>query len=93
MNGFQSASSNVPLAVWRDGFFLPEHHEIAEASLIALSCSGLTHVALIARPANFGRFTLGFSLSEDTTKNPSDIGSLDLIAMDGGVEAPIWRKP
>jgi FdhD protein len=90
---FQHASSEVSPVIWRDRCFLPGHREIAEESPVALTYNGSTYAVMMATPADLEDFAVGFSLSEDIIDNPSDIDGLDLIALDGGVEARMWLKP
>jgi FdhD protein len=90
---FQHASSEVSPTIWRDSHFLPGHREIAEESPVALSYNGSTYAVMMATPADLEDFAVGFSLSEEIIDNPSDIDSLDLVAVDGGVEARIWLLP
>jgi FdhD protein len=90
---FQRASSEVSPVVRRDKCLRLGQREIAEEVAVALTYNGSTYAVMMATPADLEDYAVGFSLSENIISDPSDIDSLDLIALDGGIEARIWLKP
>ncbi len=83
----------VDRLVWRDGSASPGRRAIPEETAIALTYNGGTYAVMMATPQNLKDFAVGFSLSEGIVQSPDDIGSLDIIDLDDGVELRMWLAP
>jgi FdhD protein len=75
--------------LWR-GEWLPGERELAEETAIALTYNRITHAVMMATPADFHDFALGFSLSEGIITHPSDIEDFAIVRAGGGIELRMW---
>jgi FdhD protein len=60
---------------------------------VALVYDGTTYAVMMASPSDLEDFALGFSLTEGVISAPEDIESLELIALDRGIELRMWLAP
>ncbi len=86
------AVETAPLR-WRGGCAREAARAIPEEVPVALTYDGSTYAVMMATPADLADFALGFSLSEGVADEPSDIESLDIVEVEGGVEARMWLAP
>jgi FdhD protein len=70
---------------WRDGA-----REVPEEAAIALTYNRVTHAVMMATPADFRDFAVGFSLSEGVIVAPSNIDDFAIVAVEGGMELRMW---
>ncbi len=80
-------------AVWRGGKRFAGHRSIPEEVPVAFTYDGSAYAVMMATPADLTDFAIGFSLSEDVIGAPEDIDSLDIVEVEGGIEARMWLKP
>jgi FdhD protein len=64
--------------------------ELPEEAAVALTYNRVTHAVMMATPANFHDFAVGFSLSEGVIGRPADIEDFAIVRVDGGVELRMW---
>jgi FdhD protein len=83
----------VDRQVWRDGGPSRGRRAIPEETAIALTYNGGTYAVMMATPQNLRDFAVGFSLSEGIVQSPDDIGSLDIVDLDDGIELRMWLAP
>src|SRR3546814_13333563 len=57
---------------------------------VALSYNGSTHAVMMATPADYEDFAVGFSLSEGVIDSPSDIREIDVVETAAGIDLQIW---
>src|SRR5271155_5219355 len=70
---------------WREGT-----RELPEETAVALTYNRVTHAVMMATPADFHDFAVGFSLSEGVIAAQEDIEDFTIVAVDGGVELRMW---
>ncbi|MBR0956516.1 formate dehydrogenase accessory sulfurtransferase FdhD [Bradyrhizobium japonicum] len=75
---------------WRGGQTRSTSRLIAEETAIALTYNGSTHAVMMGTPADLEDFGIGFSLTEAIVGRRSEIGSIDLIPNELGVEVRMW---
>jgi len=73
---------------WRQG-----ERELAEETAIALTYNRITHAVMMATPADFHDFALGFSLSEGIIAHPADIEDFAIVRAGAGIELRMWIAP
>jgi FdhD protein len=61
-----------------------------EETAIAFTFNGITHAVMMATPADFEDFAIGFALTEGLIEKPADILSLEVIPTELGVEVRTW---
>lgn len=84
-----AASRVVAETVFRDGLARAGERQIAEEAAIALSYDGSTEAVMMASPADFTDFAIGFSLSEGIIESPADIEAIDVVEASGGFDIQI----
>src|SRR5215469_1189919 len=89
---FQAYMDAAPV-VWRGGEQFSSHRAIPEEVPVALTYDGSSYAVMMATPLDLRDFAIGFSLSEDVIDTPEDIDSLEIIEVEGGIEARMWLKP
>lgn len=62
---------------------------VAEEVPVALVFNGVSHVVMMASPADLEDFALGFSLTEHIIQQPDEIYDLDLVPQDEGISVEI----
>ena len=76
--------------VWRDGRLDEGVRQIPEETALALTYNGGTYAVMMGTPQNLRDFAIGFSLSEGIVQSADDIGSLDIVELDDGIELRMW---
>jgi FdhD protein len=80
--------------IWRESGLSLGSRSIPEETAVALTYNSGTHAMMMATPQDLEDFAAGFSLSEGVISSAADIESLDIVALDEGVELRMWlRKP
>jgi FdhD protein len=74
---------------WR-GRWVQSQRELPEETAVALTYNRVTHAVMMATPADFHDFAVGFSLSEGIVGHPSDIEDFSIVPVEGGVELRMW---
>src|SRR5262247_2221832 len=75
--------------VARDGTALDRIDVLAEETAVALVYNGISHAVMMASPADLEDFALGFSVSEGIADDKTDIGEIETVAVDQGIEVRI----
>src|SRR5438034_3437009 len=78
---------------WREGGRSSGGRSIPEECAVALTYNGGTYAVMMGTPQDLEDFAVGFSLSEGIVQSPADIDSLDILALDDGIELRMWLKP
>jgi FdhD protein len=76
--------------VWRGSGVSAGTRTIPEETALALTYNGGTYAVMMGTPQDLADFAIGFSLSEGIVQSPDDIGSLDIVALDDGIELRMW---
>lgn len=62
---------------------------VPEETPVALSYGGTTHAVMMASPADFEDFALGFSLTEGIVGSAAEIESIDVLDVEAGIDIQI----
>jgi len=65
---------------------------VPEETPIALSYAGTTHAVMMASPADFEDFALGFSLTEGIISSPEEIEAIEVTDQGAGIDIQIRLK-
>ncbi|WP_457797748.1 formate dehydrogenase accessory sulfurtransferase FdhD [Methylocystis sp. S23] len=63
---------------------------IPEETAIAFTYGGSTHAVMMATPADLEDFAVGFAITEGLADIPQDVGEVEIVATDAGVELRTW---
>ena len=80
----------VDRLVWRDSGSSSGRRLVPEETALALTYNGGTYAVMMGTPRDLRDFAVGFSLSEGIVQTPDDIRSLDVVALDDGIELRMW---
>jgi FdhD protein len=83
-------SQSVPCLASRSGEMSASARAVPEETAIAFTFNGTTHAVMMATPADFDDFAVGFALTEGLIESSSEIASLGVIATPLGIELRIW---
>ena len=75
---------------WRGGRAASAFRPVAEERAIALTYGGSTYAVMMATPADLEDFGIGFSITEGIVAHAGEIGSVELIDGDLGIEVRMW---
>ncbi len=81
-----SGSDNVARTVWHAGELVEGSDTVAAEVAVALVYNGISHVVMMATPADLEDFALGFSLSEGILASPKQLLDYEEISTDKGIE-------
>jgi FdhD protein len=84
---------SVERRVWREAGASEGMRNVPEETAVALTYNGGSYAVMMATPQNLEDFAVGFSLSEGIVKSLAEIESLDVVALDDGIELRMWLAP
>ena len=87
------AAIEVSRLKWSGGTLSAGRRTIPDEVPVALTYDGTAYAVMMATPSDLADFALGFSLSEGVVDHASEIESLEIIEVDGGIEARMWLQP
>jgi FdhD protein len=87
------AAIEVSRLKWSSGSLSAGQRTVPEEVPVALTYDGSTYAVMMATPSDLADFALGFSLSEGVVDHASEIESLEILEVEGGLEARMWLKP
>jgi len=77
--------------IWRHGAPAPGRGRmLAEETAVAFTYNRETFAVMMATPADFSDFAIGFGLTEGAIDSPADVEDLEIVEADGGVECRMW---
>lgn len=79
--------------VWRESGASEGPRTIPEETALALTYNGGTYAVMMGTPQDLRDFAVGFSLAEGIVRSPDEIVSLDVVALDDGIELRMWLEP
>jgi FdhD protein len=82
----KGATDNVIRCIWKDGEMLVDRDAVVTEVPVALVYNGISHVVMMATPADLEDLALGFSLSEGILQRPEDLLDLEVHERDQGME-------
>lgn len=91
MTGFK-ISVKVAESAHRAGTLVAGSRVVPEETPIALTYGGSTHAVMMATPADFEDFAVGFSLTEGIITEPDQIEAVDVVAEDKGIDLQITLR-
>ncbi|ACK52542.1 formate dehydrogenase family accessory protein FdhD [Methylocella silvestris BL2] len=80
----------APCVAQRGAMFAPAARDVPEETAIALSFNGATHAVMMATPADFEDFAIGFAFTEGLIDKVSDLSGFEMIPTNLGVELRGW---
>jgi len=88
---FPVSSAAQPRLAWNGTRFQPGARRLPEETPVAITYNRLSHAVMMATPADFHDFALGFTLNERIAASPSEIEEIEIIAAPrGAVELRLW---
>ena len=85
-------SVGVDCLMRRHDVTAPGRRIIPEETPVAFTYGGSTHAVMMATPADFEDFAVGFALTEGLVDKGEDVGEIEIVASDLGVELRCWLK-
>lgn len=80
------STTTLEVNQWRDGKSRIVKDQLAEEVPIALIYNGVSHVVMLATPADLEDFALGFSLTEGILKNKNELYDIEVQMHANGIE-------
>jgi FdhD protein len=87
-----STSRRVPEIAFRNHILSNSTRIVAEEAAIALSYGGSTEAVMMATPADFEDFAVGFSLSEGIVEELDEVEAIQVEEASGGIDLQISLK-
>jgi FdhD protein len=76
----------------RSGGTIAANRMVPEETPVAFSYAGTTHAVMMASPADFEDFALGFSLTEGIVSQPEEIEAIEVEDLGAGIDIQIRLK-
>lgn len=92
MSDPRPALTRISRVAHRTGGTSTADRMVPEETPIALSYAGTTHAVMMASPADFEDFALGFSLTEGIISSPGEIDSIEVEDLCAGIDIQIRLK-
>jgi len=70
--------------------FVQGQRTVPTEAAVALTYNGSTHAVMMATPADYEDFAIGFSLSEGIIAGPADIREIEVVETAAGIDLQIW---
>lgn len=81
-----TTSRHVTVSNWQNDALRSADDQVATEVPIALTYNRLSHVVMMATPADLEDFALGFSLTEGIVGSPADLLTTAVLPREGGIE-------
>jgi FdhD protein len=76
----------VKRLAYRGGAFVAGERVVPAETAVAFTFDRMTHAVMMATPADLEDFAVGFSLAEGIVRVPGDIGTIETVTTDLGIE-------
>src|SRR5665213_1795514 len=76
----------VKRLAYRDGAFAAGERVVPAETAVAFTYDRMTHAVMMATPADLEDFAVGFSLAEGLIGDPAEIGTIETVSTDLGIE-------
>lgn len=86
------ATTQITRIARRAGGTAAAHRMVPEETPVAFSFAGTTHAVMMASPADFEDFALGFSLTEGIIGSPDEIETIEVEDHGAGIDIQIRLK-
>ncbi len=82
------ADSLLPITArhWHDGTFEERREQVVEETPVVIVYNNIPHVVMMATPRDLEDFVVGFSVTEELVRSPSDIERIDIVKYSQGIE-------
>ncbi len=74
---------------WENGASGERTEQVVEETPVALVYNGIPHVVMMATPVDLEDFALGFSITEELIRGPSDLESAEVVRYSRGIEVQV----
>jgi len=88
----RKATTQISRLARRAGGTAAANRMVPEETPVAFSFAGTTHAVMMASPADFEDFALGFSLTEGIIADPAEIEAIEVEDLGAGVDIQIKLK-
>jgi FdhD protein len=87
--------TSLPLArvEWRNGVPSEGTRVAPQETPVALVYDGGTQAVMMATPADLQDFAVGFSLTEGLVERAGEVGEVEIVEHEDGIELRIWLPP
>ncbi|RUU58261.1 formate dehydrogenase accessory sulfurtransferase FdhD [Mesorhizobium sp. M2C.T.Ca.TU.002.02.1.1] len=88
----RKATTQISRLAHRAGGTVAASRMVPEETPVAFSFAGTTHAVMMASPADFEDFALGFSLTEGIIADPAEIEAIEVEDLGAGIDIQIRLK-
>ncbi|UDL92439.1 formate dehydrogenase accessory sulfurtransferase FdhD [Mesorhizobium sp. PAMC28654] len=92
MTARRKATTQISRLAHRASGTAAANRMVPEETPVAFSFAGTTHAVMMASPADFEDFALGFSLTEGIIASPQEIGAIEVEDHGAGIDIQIRLK-
>ncbi|CDX42768.1 formate dehydrogenase formation protein [Mesorhizobium sp. ORS 3359] len=92
MDARRKATTQITRLAHRAGGTAAANRMVPEETPVAFSFAGTTHAVMMASPADFEDFALGFSLTEGIIADPKEIEAIEVEDLGAGIDIQIRLK-
>ena len=92
MTARRKATTQISRLAHRAGSTAAANRMVPEETPVAFSFAGTTHAVMMASPADFEDFALGFSLTEGIIADPAEIEAIEVEDLGAGIDIQIRLK-
>ncbi|RVD58246.1 formate dehydrogenase accessory sulfurtransferase FdhD [Mesorhizobium sp. M2D.F.Ca.ET.185.01.1.1] len=92
MTARRKATTQISRLAHRAGGTAAANRMVPEETPVAFSFAGTTHAVMMASPADFEDFALGFSLTEGIIADPKEIEAIEVEDLGAGIDIQIRLK-
>jgi FdhD protein len=91
--GYTPPLLEITARQWDAGAASERAERIVEETPVAIVYNGIPHVVMMATPADLEDFVLGFSITEELIRTPSDLQDVQVVRYGQGIEVQATIHP